>query len=80
MTNQFTEIVQVELALRAAERMIGQATVNMDEQQLLNAQNALSEAKCRLEQAKMLRLNPEDLRRASSCQYHYPHQIKQANV
>ncbi|MGJ9381633.1 DUF2564 family protein [Salipaludibacillus sp. CF4.18] len=78
MTDQFGEIEQVELALKAAERMVGQATMSMDEDQLMNAQNAISDAKAQLEQAKLLKLNPYDIQQASSRLNTFSHQVDEA--
>lgn len=51
MTNQFDELMQVEMAIKAAERMVGQATMSMDEDQLQAATDALNQAKMTFQKA-----------------------------
>lgn len=51
MTNQFDELMQVEMAIKAAERMVGQATMSMDEDQLKAATDALDQAKVSFKKA-----------------------------
>lgn len=45
MSEPFNDIRQVEMAIKAAQRMVGQATMSMDEGQLKAATDALSQAK-----------------------------------
>lgn len=45
MSEPFNDIRQVEMAIKAAQRMVGQATMSMDEGQLRAATDALSQAK-----------------------------------
>ncbi|OIJ20083.1 hypothetical protein BKP45_10445 [Anaerobacillus alkalidiazotrophicus] len=45
MSEPFNDIRQVEMAIKAAQRMVGQATMSMDEDQLKAATNALNQAK-----------------------------------
>lgn len=45
MSEPFSDIQQVEMAIKAAQRMVGQATMNMDEDQLKAATESLEQAK-----------------------------------
>lgn len=45
MSEPFNDIRQVEMAIKAAQRMVGQATMSMDEDQLKVATDAISQAK-----------------------------------
>ncbi|WNF35124.1 DUF2564 family protein [Bacillaceae bacterium IKA-2] len=45
MSEPFNDIRQVEMAIKAAQRMVGQATMSMDKDQLKAATDALSQAK-----------------------------------
>ena len=45
MSEPFNDIRQVEMAIKAAQRMVGQATMSMDEDQLHAAEQAINEAK-----------------------------------
>ncbi|MGO4886447.1 DUF2564 family protein [Anaerobacillus sp. MEB173] len=40
-----TEIQQIEMAIKSAQRMVGQATMSMDEDQLKAATDAINQAK-----------------------------------
>lgn len=51
MTNQYNELMQVEMAIKAAQRMVGQATMSMDANQLKAATDALNEAKASFQKA-----------------------------
>lgn len=51
MSNHFHELMQVEMAIKAAEKIVGQATMNMDEKQLQAAKNALNQAKLSFQKA-----------------------------
>ncbi|MBB5174520.1 DUF2564 family protein [Texcoconibacillus texcoconensis] len=59
MSEPFNDIEQVEMAVKAAERMVGQATMSMDEEQLQNADQALTDAKEMLEFAKQHEIEGE---------------------
>jgi hypothetical protein len=45
MSEPFNDIRQVEMAIKAAQRMVGQATMSMDEDQLKAATDCLNQAK-----------------------------------
>lgn len=45
MSEPFDNIHQVEMAIKAAQRMVGQATMSMDEDQLEAATDSLNQAK-----------------------------------
>ena len=44
MSEPFNDIRQVEMAIKAAQRMVGQATMSMDEDQLKAARDSLNQA------------------------------------
>ncbi|MCE7792343.1 DUF2564 family protein [Salipaludibacillus sp. CUR1] len=77
MTEEYSNIEQVELAIQAAERMVGQATMSMDQQQLENATRALAEARRQLEQAKLMNLNDHLLQYSSSRINRLSHQVEE---
>jgi hypothetical protein len=77
MTEEYSNIEQVELAIQAAERMVGQATMSMDQQQLENATRALADARRQLEQAKLMNLNDHLLRYSSSRINRLSHQVEE---
>ncbi|WP_100372805.1 DUF2564 family protein [Bacillus sp. FJAT-45037] len=45
MSEEYNELQQVEMAIKSAQRMVGQATVNMDAEQLEAATEAVNQAK-----------------------------------
>ncbi|MDE5414405.1 MAG: DUF2564 family protein [Bacillaceae bacterium] len=45
MSEPYNDLKQVEMAIKAAERMVGQATMSMDEDQLQAATEAVQQAK-----------------------------------
>lgn len=45
MSEPFNDIRQVEMAIKAAQRMVGQATMSMDADQLRAATDALNQAR-----------------------------------
>lgn len=45
MSEPYNDLMQVQMAIKAAERMVGQATVNMDADQLEAATKAVEQAK-----------------------------------
>ena len=51
MSEPFNDIRQVEMAIKAAQRMVGQATMSMDEDQLTAATDALNQAKKQYQEA-----------------------------
>ncbi|WP_096435214.1 DUF2564 family protein [Alteribacter populi] len=51
MSKPFNDIQQVEMAIKAAQKMVGQATMSMDTGQLETATNALNDAKRQLQEA-----------------------------
>lgn len=52
MSEPFNDIRQVEMSIKAAQRMVGQATMSMDENQLKAATDALDQAKKQLQDAR----------------------------
>ncbi|MCR6110923.1 DUF2564 family protein [Bacillus sp. A301a_S52] len=78
VTEDYNEIEQVELAIQAAERMVGQATMSMDATQLQNATQALEEAKQRLEEAKIVNLNHDQWEYSNSRLNRLSHQVENA--
>jgi len=59
MTEEYLNIEQIEIALIGAEEMIAHAKESMDEEQINNATQALSEAKNKLNYAKALNMDHE---------------------
>ncbi|WP_026689727.1 DUF2564 family protein [Alteribacter aurantiacus] len=51
MSEPFNDIQQVEMAIKAAQKMVGQATMSMNPEQLETATQALNDAKNQLQQA-----------------------------
>lgn len=51
MSEPYNELMQVKMAIKAAERMVGQATMSMDENQLKAATDAVNEAKKQFQKA-----------------------------
>lgn len=51
MSEPFNDIRQVEMAIKSAQRMVGQATMSMDPDQLTAATDALNQAKQQLNDA-----------------------------
>ncbi|WP_096200475.1 DUF2564 family protein [Bacillus sp. FJAT-45350] len=45
MSEPYNDLKQVEMAIKSAQRMVGQATMSMDEDQLQAATDALNQAK-----------------------------------
>lgn len=50
----FNNFEDVEMKVKAAQRLVGYATMSMDEQQLSDASEAISEARAQLEKMKSL--------------------------
>ncbi|PYZ95215.1 hypothetical protein CR194_06785 [Salipaludibacillus keqinensis] len=78
MTEDYQTIEQIELAIKAAERTVGQATMSMDEDQLNNATMALEQAKKQLEQAKMQNMNHETWQYSTAMINRLSHQVEEA--
>lgn len=51
MSEPYNDLMQVHMAIKAAERMVGQATVNMDADQLEAATKAVEQAKRQYQEA-----------------------------
>ncbi|WP_416150618.1 DUF2564 family protein [Salipaludibacillus sp. HK11] len=78
MTEDYQNIEQIELAIRAAERTVGQATRTMDEEQLDNAVKALTAANEQLERAKMSNMDHESWQHSTTMINRLSHQIDEA--
>jgi predicted secreted acid phosphatase len=50
--SQFTEFEQVEMKVKAAQKLVGYATMSMDQQQLNDASTAIEQARTQLEKMK----------------------------
>ncbi|WP_078553479.1 DUF2564 family protein [Bacillus alkalicellulosilyticus] len=50
-TTGYNDLKQVEMAIKAAQRMVGQATMSMDDDQLKAATQALQQAKNQFQHA-----------------------------
>jgi len=52
--SQFTNFEQVEMKVKAAQKLVGYATMSMDQQQLSDASTAINEARSQLEKMKQV--------------------------
>jgi len=52
--SQFTEFEQVEMKVKAAQKLVGYATMSMDQQQLHDASTAIEQARTQLEKMKLV--------------------------
>ncbi|MBM7094372.1 MULTISPECIES: DUF2564 family protein [Alteribacter] len=59
MSQPFNDIQQVEMAIKAAQKMVGQATMSMNPEQLETATNALNDAKNQLHEATKYEMSGE---------------------
>ncbi|TMW73377.1 DUF2564 family protein [Alteribacter natronophilus] len=59
MSQPFNDIQQVEMAIRAAQKMVGQATKSMNPEQIETATNALNDAKAQLQDAAKYEMSGE---------------------
>src|SRR5699024_6645052 len=59
--SEYNDLKQVELSIQAAEKMVGQATRSMDEEQRQAATDALQEPKNKLHQAISFRTGVDDM-------------------
>lgn len=60
MSEPFNDLMQVQMAIKAAERMVGQATMSMDEDQLKAATDAVKQAKEQYKHALMHQTGVDD--------------------
>ena len=52
--SNFNNFEQVEMKVKAAQKLVGYATMSMDEQQLNDATDAITQARAQLEKMKAL--------------------------
>ncbi|TWI58976.1 DUF2564 family protein [Halalkalibacter nanhaiisediminis] len=76
----YNDLKQVEMAIKSAEHMVGQATRSMDEEQLQAATNALQDAKEKLNKAVAYQTGVDDmfLEMSSELIEKADHQLKEA--
>lgn len=78
MSEPFDDIHQVEMAIKAAQKTVGNATMNMDPEQLDTATQAIEDAKDQLNMAVQHQLDPEFIQYSSSLIEKLEHQISEA--
>lgn len=78
MSEPFDEIRQVEMSIKAAQKSVGDATMNMNPKQLENATNALNEAKKQLNLAKQYEMSDEFMNYSSNLLKKLEHQLNEA--
>ncbi|PYZ98190.1 hypothetical protein CR205_06240 [Alteribacter lacisalsi] len=59
MSEPFNDVQQIEMAIKAAQKMVGQATKSMNPEQLETATNALNDAKAQLQDAVKYEMSGE---------------------
>ncbi|WP_100408056.1 DUF2564 family protein [Bacillus solitudinis] len=76
----FNDLKQVEMAIKSAEHMVGQATMSMDGDQLKAATDALNQAKHRYQEAvtHQTGLDEQFLELAEEIIERTDHQLKEA--
>ncbi|MBM7703245.1 DUF2564 family protein [Metabacillus iocasae] len=52
ITSGYNDLQQVQMSIKAAEKMVGTATISMDPDQLQQASNAVADAQAQLAQAR----------------------------
>nr|WP_088011398.1 DUF2564 family protein [Gottfriedia acidiceleris] len=60
MMSNFNNFEDVEMKVKAAQRLVGYATMSMDEQQLTDATTAINQAREQLEKMKGLATDLDD--------------------
>ncbi|ADU30470.1 DUF2564 family protein [Evansella cellulosilytica] len=78
MSKPFDEIHQVEMAIKAAQRTVGNATMNMDPDQLETATKAIEAAKDQLNSAYKHEMSKEFIDYSSGLIQKLEHQVEEA--
>ncbi|UCZ51495.1 DUF2564 family protein [Bacillus shivajii] len=78
MSQPFNDIQQIEMAIKAAQKMVGAATMSMDPDQLQTATQALEDAKRQLQSAKQHDLDSEFIDYSSTLIEKLEHQVDEA--
>ncbi|MDQ0255756.1 hypothetical protein J2S74_003138 [Evansella vedderi] len=78
MSEPFDDIHQIEMAIKAAQKTVGNATMNMDPEQLETATKALEDAKAQLNMATQHQLDPDFVQYSSDLIEKLEHQISEA--
>ncbi|WP_096188902.1 DUF2564 family protein [Evansella halocellulosilytica] len=78
MSEPFNNIQQIEMAIKAAQKMVGSATMSMDPDQLQTATKALDDAKNQLEMAKKYDLDHQFVDYSSTLIEQLENQVEEA--
>ncbi|MDG5788477.1 DUF2564 family protein [Evansella sp. AB-P1] len=78
MSEPFDELHQVEMAIKAAQKTVGNATMNMDPEQLNTAMKAINDAKNQLNNAYKHEMSSEFLEYSSGLIEKLEHQVEEA--
>lgn len=78
MSKPFNDIHQVEMAVKAAQKAVGNATMNMDPAQLENATKAIEAAKSQLQRAFQHEISEEFVQFSANLLEKLEHQVEEA--
>ncbi|MCD8509279.1 MAG: DUF2564 family protein [Bacillus sp. (in: Bacteria)] len=78
MSEPFDDIHQVEMAIKAAQKTVGSATMSMDPEQLDTATNAINDAKEQLNMAIQHQLDPDFIQYSQGLLDKLEHQVNEA--
>ncbi|PGS48942.1 DUF2564 family protein [Bacillus sp. AFS041924] len=80
--SNFNNFEDVEMKVKAAQRLVGYATMSMDKQQLTDASTAISQAREQLEKMKGLAtdLDDEFLMKQEEDLTQVEHQLREAQI
>lgn len=78
MSEPFDDLHQVEMAIKAAQKTVGNATMNMDPEQLDTATKAIEDAKNQLNMAIQHQLDPDFIQYSNSLIEKLEHQVNEA--
>ncbi|MFA9559646.1 DUF2564 family protein [Evansella sp. AB-rgal1] len=78
MSEPFDQLHQVEMAIKAAQKQVGNATMNMDPKQLDTAMKAIGDAKSQLNNAYKHEMSSEFIEYSSSLIEKLEHQVHEA--
>lgn len=78
MAEPFNEIEQIEMAIKAAQKTVGQATISMNEDQLETALKAIDDAKRQVELALKHEISEEYAVHFSNELIRLEHQVTEA--
>lgn len=78
MSEPFDEIRQVEMAIKAAQKTVGNATMSMNPKQLDTATKAINDAKKQLDLAMQYELSKEFINYSTHLLEKLEHQVNEA--